>query len=155
MSKYLDLDQAVNDIKQRLQRKLSPNEMARVANFAINEIKERSRRGYGVDPQTLTQKPFPRLSASYIKRRAKSVLSPFTSPPKSNITFSGRLLAGLRFSIAQGKAIITPTGQSRGGVDNKEVASYLKDKGRSFLLLSKSQIVKLVEFISKEIFKGV
>jgi len=151
MSAKQDLNKVIANIKKEITKSFNNQQMQKIAAFAMEQIKERSRNGYGVDDLGGTEKKFPALSKGYIEQRKRSKLSPYTSATKSNITFSGRLLASLRFSTRDGAAVIKPTGTSRNGTPNDEVAGYLEDQGRSFLTLSKKQLDKLYEFIRSKI----
>lgn len=116
---------------------------------AISIMKKRIRGGFGVNKSGQNAYRFPRLSTSYIKQRKRLRLSPFTTPGKSNVTRSGRLIASLRYTTNTGQAIITPTGRNSNGLSNIELAEILSEKGRVFMNLSKNEQAKLVSFLRR------
>ena len=146
-----DLTKILAKIKGAIENKFSAREMQKIGEFVAAEIRERSRRGYGVSRLGGPEEQFEPLSERYIAQRRRMKLSPFTSPTRSNITRSGRLLAGLRYTTAKNRVRIVPTGKSREGVSNADIAYYLTEQGRPFLTLSKCQLGRLVESINKRI----
>jgi hypothetical protein len=151
MSAQQDLATILGKLKKSIIKNFSSREMQKIASFIIEEIKDRSRKGYGVDKLGGSEEAFDSLSPDYIARRRKMKLSPFTKPSKSNITRSGRMLAGLRYKVRDGDARIEITGTSREGVKNSDIAQYVQDNGRPFMTLSKYQLGRLYTFIEKEI----
>jgi hypothetical protein len=147
----LDLEKIFAKLKKNVKRSFSAREMNKIGNFIVEEIRSRSRAGYGVKTPGGAEKKFKGLNAAYIKQRRRMRLSSFTTPSTSNITRSGRLLAGLRYKTKDGGARIEPSGTSREGVDNTKIAEYLADQGRPFMNLSKYQMDRLLKFIKKEI----
>lgn len=151
MSATLDLQKIIEKLKRQLRQSFSPREMQKVGNFVVEEIKSRSRDGKGVSRDGGSEKRFPALSPEYIKQRKRMKLSRFTTSTTSNITRTGRLLGGLRYKASQGSVTIEPTGNSREGTPNIDIAGYLADQGRPFMALSKLQMNRLVKYIEKEI----
>lgn len=154
MSAALDLKRVINDIQKRLTRSISPQQMNLIGAFVVDEIKDRSRRGFGVY-EGGQEKRFPALSKSYIAARKKTRLSPYTSPSKSNITRTGKLLGSIRYTTATGRILIQPTGgRNDSNWDNAQLAEHLQTKmKRPFMSLSKKQIERLVNFLAVKIFK--
>ena len=151
MSAQQDLATILGKLKKNVIKNFSAREMQKIASFIIEEIKDRSRKGYGVDKLGGSEEAFDSLSPDYIAKRRKMKLSPFTSAAKSNITRTGRMLAGLRYKVRDGGARIEITGTSREGVKNSDIAQYVQDNGRPFMTLSKYQLGRLYTFIQKEI----
>lgn len=151
MSAKQDLASILDKLKKNVIKNFSSREMQKIASFVIQEIKDRSRKGYGVSTLGGSEEAFDSLSPDYIARRKRMKLSPFTTAKKSNITRSGRMLSSLRYKVRDAYALITPTGNSREGVPNVDVAQYVSDQGRPFMTLSKYQLGRLYTFIKKEI----
>lgn len=152
----IDLKKFTDKVKKGLQKTISAKEMQKIAAYVIAEIKERSRRGFGTASATRAggvEKRFPALTKSYIDRRKRIKLSPFTTPSKSNITRSGRMLASLRYKTKDGAARIEVTGKSREGRDNQDIAGYLADQGRYFMNLTSRQLTGLLKFVDSNIKK--
>jgi hypothetical protein len=144
-----------NKIKKGLLKTISAREMQAIAEFCIAQIKERSRRGFGLKSERSggSESRFPALAKTYIEQRKRTKLSPFTSAGKSNITRSGRMLASLRYKTREGAARIEPTGKSREGIPNQDVAGFLADQGRYFMGLTDKQIKALLKFVDSNIKK--
>jgi len=150
VSASADIKKIIERLKKDVQKQFSAKEMQKIGNFVVEEIKGRSRKGYGVAKLGGEEEAFDSLSPDYIARRRKSKLSPFTKPSKSNITFSGKLLGGLRYKARDGYVRIEPTGLSRDGKSNLEVAQHVSET-RPFMTLSKYQLGRLYEFIKNKI----
>ncbi len=95
------LDDIVKRWDKQLRDSVSARQMKLLGNEAIRLIQERTRRGYGVEKDGGPQRRLKRLSSAYIKQRRRMRLSQFTTPGKSNLTRSGRMLAGLRLVKVQ------------------------------------------------------
>lgn len=143
MSAALDLKKIVNGIQKRISQSLSAQQMNKFGNMIVGEIKDRTRQGRGVYDGN--ERNFPRLSQKYIDRRKKMRLSPFTSPSKSNITRTGKLLASIRYTTGTGKILIRPVGnRSDTALSNAELADIMQTKlNRPFMKLSNKQIARL------------
>lgn len=155
MSAVQDIKKVVKDIEDKVKETGDRKNMLVFGLYALNLIKARTRKGFGVPDVGANQKRLPPLSASYIKYRSRRRLSPFTSPRKSNVTLSGRLLSGLRVYVSKSRITIKPTGTSEKGESNDQVASYLEKQGRVFLRLSKSEILKVIKFYNENILNKV
>jgi len=151
----INLSKFQKRVEKQLKSVVSQNNMKQFAALALELIKKRSRKGLGVvggNKGKGRTKPFPSpLSPSYVAQRRRSRLSPYTSPTKSNITFSGRMLASLRVTTKEGFVSVSPTGVSRGGVPNSKIAEYLVDMDRTFLALTKEEFDKLVSLLKRKI----
>lgn len=145
----------VNNVKKRLSLSINSKQMGIIARFVIDLIKERSRRGYGVRDNGDKEQKFPKLSKEYIAKRKRSRLSPFTTPSKSNITRTGKMLASLRYTTKTGQALIRPTGERNdSNLSNASLASIVQTKlNRPFMYLSDKQLRELRRFISANIIK--
>lgn len=114
--------------------------------FTVDIIVKRVRQGYGAkNGSKIGLKP---LSKSYIERRKRSHLSSFTSPGKSNLTFTGQLLYSLR-AITSRNGIRLDFDESRSdGKRNSDIAKYVS-KERPFLSLTRDEEKKVGAFFSK------
>lgn len=140
----------INKFKKRTEKQLnkvlSKDNLKQLGTLALKIIRDRSRRGFGIVSGKLQK--FPSLSPKYVDQRRRSRLSPFTNPKKSNITFSGRLLAGLRVKNGRpGQVIVEPSGTSRNGVSNKLIAKHLIKKNRVFLDITKKELDQIIKLL--------
>ena len=147
------LREITKKIKKTLTRGISPQEARSVGQFAIDLIVKRTRLGYGVSKQYGTKSRLKALSANYKKRRATfRGLSATTSPGKSNLTFTGQMLASMKLIKMQtksGETIIRfgPTGSRRDSPHtNLEVAGFQEGQGRIFNRLSQLEFQQLLRF---------
>ena len=119
-----------------------------VGRYAIDLIVKRVRRGFGVKSPGGSEQKLKPLSKAYIKKRKKSALSAFTSPSKSNLTFTGTLLYSLRLRT-KSKSITIGFDEARpDGKTNSEVARNVS-KDRPFLNLSRDEAGKVQNFFVK------
>jgi hypothetical protein len=137
------------------------------ANFVIRMIQKRTRNGYGVKKtgENATRLAPLRPATIDYRTRYRSDLHSETSPGKSNLTFSGRMLDSIRLkSISRNKIVIGPSGNARkGGLTNEKLAAILERRGknrkaRPFLNLSRSEITKLnktFELTLDKVFKNI
>jgi hypothetical protein len=154
MDTRLDLKTVLDRIRRNLSGSITPKQMGVLGRFVVEQIKERSRKGYGTEGGA--EKKFPALSDEYIKQRQRDKrLSPFTSARKSNITRTGRLLASLRYTTNTGRSVIKPTGsRPKSDWTNEELAEHLQNNmDRPFLSLSQKQIRALLKFFEANVFK--
>lgn len=122
----------------------------KLAASALDTIRRRTREGYGVARDGASKQKLKRLSAAYIEHRRRSRLSSFTSPAKSNLTFTNDLL-GSMFVRRQGFADYTISfrGRHRSGISNAKLAEYVSEE-RPFMHLSKDEDRKLSELSRRE-----
>ena len=157
----LQLKKFSRKIEDSLKRRTSREEMRRLGLLAIELIVERTQgRGKGVPPKRGSTGPYPNerplkaLSSSYKKyRRAnRDKLASETSPNKSNLTFTGRMLRSMRIkSISQrsGELVIGPNRRARkGGLTNEDVAEFVSS-ARPFLNLSRREVATINKFIER------
>lgn len=104
-------------------------------------IQKRTRQGSGIARQGGEVRRLKGLSPSYIKFRQSNRirLSPFTSPTKSNLTFTNQMLGSLDV-VGRGKQMaVAPTGRRSDGKSNQEIADYVSED-RPFLFLSPQEL---------------
>jgi hypothetical protein len=101
---------------------------------AIKVIIARTRLGFGVKKTGSRKFRLAKLQKSTIRKRrtAKNLNTSLTSPSKSNLTFTGRLLNSLLVKKASpGRVIVGPSRRRRkGGLTNEEISAIL-EKGNS------------------------
>lgn len=126
----------------------SKTNLTKISNNTIKSIVDRVRSGMGVKNKSETRlKP---LSQSYIDQRRKSrKLDSTTSPSKSNLTFSGRMLRSITSKIGTFRMVL---GFSNS--ENKAKAGYVS-KDRPFFDLTKKEEEKLIEELKKPLLKEV
>jgi hypothetical protein len=146
MSDFLkDLAKFDKKIKKLLDEASNQKTLDFLGSIAVDIIRNRTRECYGVKKNGGRRQGLANLSPSYIKfrRRNSSRLSAFTSPGKSNLTFTGEMLNGL-ISKRSGKSVTITFDSSR----NRKVAGYVSAK-RPFLFLSIDEIGQLVKTYDK------
>lgn len=146
------INEVIKQISDDLKKTGNKQPMNLLGNYALNLIRDRTRKGFGVPGVGQSQEKLKALSANYIKYRKKTKLSPFTSPGKSNLTKTGSMLASLR--VVQTKNFgftIAPTGKNKSGISNAEVAGHVEENGRPFLYLSNTEIEKVIKFFEENI----
>lgn len=141
-----DLKRVIRDIEKSLKRSVSSREMQRLGKMAIQIIQRRTRRGRGVSKSGGSVRTLKRLSPNYIaaRKRQRRKLSRFTSPGKSNLTFTGKMLSSMQATVVkQGHVRIGFKGRR-----NEKVAEYVS-KQRPFNNLARKEINALVEEFDK------
>ena len=143
-----DIKEFTNALGLAVQDAASSKAMRLYGEAAIKLIVARTRRGFGVKKTGSKQFRLARLKESTIKRReAFTGLSPLTSPGKSNLTFTGRMLDSIFVKKARkGEVILGPSARRRkGGLTNEEISSLMEKgssnrKARPYLALSTKQL---------------
>lgn len=153
-----DLVKIFNDAMRKV---FSQANMAKWMQETADDIKKRTRLGYGVESDLQSKKPLKKLSDSYKKFRKKNPnneLSDKTAPAKSNLTYSGQMLDALRGESkgpGQGTIFLVDTrrklkNQSR-SFGNNDLAVWNAEKGRNFLAVSDLEYKRLIQKIEKEL----
>lgn len=112
---------------------------------ALAIIAKRVRSGRGVTQDGGVTQPLKVLSRRYIRHRTLHVdqLSPETSPRKSNLTYSGQLIAHMTAKRnGLSRWVITFQGSRKGGLTNAKLAQYVQND-RFFLGLAQVERIKL------------
>lgn len=145
MAKYTDLGKGLDAFVAQLLKAASPKVAEQVAEQAAREaastIQRRTRQGFGVARDGGALERLAPLSPAYVKyRRANaSRLSSFTSPGRSNLTFSSELLGSLSVAKRGGAWKVVLEGAREDGLTNAQLARYVSRR-RPFLNLAKSEI---------------
>ena len=124
-------------------------ELDSIAKFARDRIVAETRKGKDLS----RDRKQPPLSPNYIKYRERVArgeedITPdgqFFSPKRSTLTLTGQLLDNIEYSVkpSQNKITIEPTGLRRDGLTNKEVASDLARRDRTFLGLDERGFARI------------
>lgn len=127
-----------------------------IAKFAETRIVQQTRAGNDLSTGDKSEKQ-PELSTGYIKFRqrvksGKTDIKPdpqFFRPRSSNLTLTGQLLKSIRGTIVKSKrqVVVEPTGGRDDKLTNKEVASDLAKRGRTFLGLDSIGIQRIRKIV--------
>ncbi len=155
------MDQFIRDLDKGVKGSFTKKAMTAWGLFAIATIVGRSREGRGVSRTggrernflPLSDPPPPKSSYVRYRERNRHLLHKSTTPRKSNITFTGKMLDSMKIKeVTRNRVTWGPGNQRRkGGVTNAQIAEYLADGGRPFNFLSKKDIDKLVKVVDKAI----
>lgn len=122
----------------------------KLGELAIEQIRNRTRLGYGVAELGGPQQKLASLAKNTVVNRKaakqEGKLSGKTSPKKSNLTHTGELLDSIKF-ICNGRSLEVYIAGER----NRKVAEFVADQGRPFFTLSKSEVSRLVDVIQQAI----
>lgn len=119
----------------------------------IDIIVTRTRRGFGVKRTGGNRRKLKKLSPGYIKHRQRNrnLLSRFTSPGKSNLTFTGQMLESVKIIKANdSEFILGPSGRRSDGKRNADVGRWVTEQGRPFMNLGRKEITDLQKFVREE-----
>ena len=139
-------DKFIRNLRRGIGKSFSKRKMRQLGKIAIERIQKRTRRGYGVARTGQNQRRLKPLSDSYIdhRRRNRRRLDKTTSPRKSNLTFTGRLLRSMVIKqVSNRKVTWGPKANRRagdGGLTNEELGIIVTEMGRPFNNLSKQDI---------------
>jgi len=152
----INLENTIKKIQKRQNMEVLAKEGAEL-------IKKRTRLGKGVDPNG-NQTKLTKLAKSTVKQRKKKDLSSLTSPGKSNLTQSGKMLDGI-YGRSKGDGvgeILINNKSHEGGLTNRELAE-IHDQGlnpkipkREFFNLSTSEqnaIRKILRDLIRKLLK--
>ena len=156
-----------DDLKRRLEIEIKaltakinePGNVRIIADEATRRIVTRTRLGYGVPGPEQTRQKLSPLKESTVKARKKKTLSPNTSPKRSNLTDTGKMLDSITWRIIGRDTIrIAPSGGRDDGENNADVAGYAHDGSsnrakRPFLFLSDAETKGLSRFIRELLVK--
>jgi hypothetical protein len=118
---------------------------------AVDMVRRRTRLGYGVAGEEFggSQQKLEKLAAPTKEKRARlkkqGRLSSETTPAKSNLTETGKLLDSIQFRVRGNRLEVFIA-----GLDNQLVASYVSDK-RPFFTLTQPEVSRLADLIEQAI----
>ena len=118
--------------------------LKKIAETAVNNLKTRISLGYSVSTDYGPQNKFKPLAESTVKKRKRlkdrSLLSDRTTPKKSNLTETGKLVDSITYRVAGGKIEIFIEGE------REKLVEYLSPE-RPFFHLSETEVSRLVDII--------
>lgn len=142
-----DLAKTLNKDLESIMKEIgSPENMKALADMLKDDIIKRTKLGFGVNNKGESQSKLKPLSESTKKARKHMKLDSTTSPAKSNLTQSGDLLRDLKTVVAQNVASI-----ELGSQESRDKAMWNEQKGRTFMNISKSQILNITNILKKKI----
>lgn len=126
---------------------------------AANDIKVRTRLGYGVSKNEQPREKLKPLKDSYITQRQRDKksrrLSGATTAGKSNLTRSGQMLDAITSKVtSKNKGSIEFDEARSDGHTNSEIADYVS-KDRPFLNLSNLELKRLEDRLRKDLTQEV
>lgn len=126
----------------------------RIGQEMSQDIKERTQKGFGVDAPKGPKTRLKPLSPKYIKQRRylqrTGQLASETTPQKSNLTKTGKMLNDIGYKATKDGVII-----SLRNFKNRLKAGYNAAKGRIFLNLSKTEYLKVQKIVEEEVKKDI
>lgn len=131
----------VKELKDALDILESPEFMKQLGEFVKKGILDRTKAGVGVDNPGGNRKPLKPLSPAYVEQRKRMKLAKDTSPGKSNLTQTGKMLKDLTVISTKAKTAVDFKND-----ESKTKAKHNEDNGRPFAYVDKEQI-KEVEAI--------
>lgn len=153
------MDNTQEKLRGILLKVMSQANMAKWMQETADDIKKRTRQGYGVVSDYKPKKPLKALSTRYKAFRKKnpySELSDKTAPNKSNLTYSGQMLDALRGDSkgpGQGTIFLVDTRRKmknqKRSFTNSDLAIWNAEKGRNFLAVTDLEYKRLVQKIEK------
>lgn len=172
----LKFDKLPQALKIAVNDSIDRNLMQLIGEQAAFLIKTRTRLGYGTSEDRVSNKEkLKKLSDKYIerrrssrkdvKRRAKkgisetgfeSINTGLTTPAKSNLTFTGRMLDAIRGKASSStKATVQIQGDHGDGLSNKDLAKYVAKAGRPFFNLTTLEVKQLSNTLREVVLKRV
>lgn len=156
-----------NSLKKALDQIASLNTMDEIGKLSVQLIQTRTRRGYSVEESGKDEKTFEKLSRAYIERRkgkkqtgerskqkkltTQEKLSGYTSPTKSNLTFTGKMIEALTYRLFKGKVEILPGDKRAKNLTQYHEEGNSKLPKRPYMHLSKKEIEKVRQLFERKI----
>lgn len=124
----------------------------KVGRKVAKTVRERTRKGFGVKANGGRKERLKKLKKPTKKIRQdlkkKGQLSGKTTPNRSNLTRSGRMLDNIGYSASDKEVTIAPKGKEQ--LKARDVS-----KDRPFMNLSKTEIKEVTKLVAEEIIKGI
>lgn len=145
-SASFDIKKITANLSKALIEAASPVVYKRLGSFTIGLVVKRTRLGYGVDKFLGKKERLIPLSDKYVEQRKRSKLSSLTSPKKSNLTRTSKMLDSLKILKVNTKSVIIGPSGDRSDTDatNAEIAFYNEVNGRTFLNISALEFKQVV-----------
>ncbi len=152
-----DIDSFLRSLNKGLNRSFSKKTMRLAAELAIIQIVHRTRiKAKGVSRTGGRERKLKALKPGTIEERRRlrhrGLLHSKTSPGKSNLTRSGRLLDSMVIKKVTKRSVTWgPKNNKRRGenLTNEKLAEYVAKAGRPFNFLSSKDIKKIVDLVDK------
>ncbi len=152
-------------LKAVLDKVFAAANMAQWMQETADDIKKRTRLGYGVEKDYDSKEKLKYLSEKYIEYRKKDKhgeLSAATSARKSNLTYTGQMLDALRGSSKgkyHGEVWLKderkPTKNQKRSFGNNDLAVWNAEKGRNFMAISDLEFKRLNQKIEKVLVEEI
>lgn len=149
-----NFSQKLGEVLRRAEANLTSRQtLDNIGDKLTDDIKKRTKLGFGVENQGGSQKKFKGLAPSTKKTRKSQSqkLSSDTSPAKSNLTFTGAMVDSINHESEKGRILIKATGQDEKGIKNSDKIKYNAEKGRIIFNLTKGQIRELKDEFQKRL----
>lgn len=147
----MTLKQLQNKLSAIIKDSITTDLMREIVNTSAENVKTRTRRGFGVKKEGDRAEKLKGISESYKKQRRRlkkqGKLSSDTSPAKSNLTRSGEMVNNVKGKVessTKGTILID-------GDKNRNKAKYQAEEGRTFMNLSKAEIKDIEKVIEQHI----
>ena len=147
-------------ISKAIKLVLARRNMAKFMVKLANTMRVRTRLGFNALRSGGNRIKIKKNLPSTVNRRKaikkKGGMSNLTTPARSNLTLSGKMLNAMRgFGRAFGLGEVRILNKSRpdSKATNKEIAGFQENKGRPFLNLTKKEIKELGQDIKKQLVK--
>lgn len=140
----------INKISASISKFFSKSNMKDIAEKGAELIKSRTRSGKGVDVSGGEERALKPLARSTVERRRRKNLHPSTSPGKSNLTESGKMLDSIQGTVDSAN---NPRIEIAGAKNRKKASEVQGD--RPFLNLSKKEIDTLKDEIKKKLIAEI
>ena len=118
----------------------------------VKQVRNRTQRGYGVAENNGKQqrlKPLKPATKAIRKGLAgKGQLSPNTSPGKSNLTRSGKMLNNINYTASENKVVVSVKGAQK-------IKAMDVSKERPFMNLSKTEINAVTKTVKEAIVNDI
>lgn len=172
MSFKVEIGDIEKNISDRLNKSVEISIDNDLVEMIVEQVRKRTRLGFGVDDMGNQVKLKP-LSESYRQQRrgniafytdengvvipyeplAPPIISPRTTPAKSNLTMTGQLLDSLKGEVNNNQIVIKPTGIRNDGYTNREIAEFVEEQGRQFLGLTRGEKNELIRELKNRVLK--
>jgi len=138
------LDKFLDKLNKTVLSLTTPSHMKQVGERVKNDIKIRTRLGYGVRKHGDQKSKLKPLSQKYVEQRKKfHGLSTMTTARRSNLTYHGSMLDSLRLkAISRNSISIGPSGYDVDNVSNVAKTNFQEKAGRIYLRMSAQEIKK-------------
>ena len=154
MSNTRRINDARTSIGNRLKRPTSRLNLKKIAEASADDIRRRTRLGFGVERNGAPRQRLQTLSPAWKKKRGQlkgDLNTALTSPNRSNLTLSGQMLAALTSRINSSKSFTLLFRPSRRPYNfregrqytNAEIANFAHEGDRPFLFYTNRELERL------------